>query len=171
MSDTPISLKSKLSTTPSWIMVGFVIGALFAFGVDRELDRRNQTKSPATPMPPASVPAKVEPQKSSSALKDRTSLSAIENIFAQYDSHAIWRNDLTEIALWNAETNKFSECFEVMRSGEYYYYRTIPSLTRPVLRPNPAPELPLRYTEPEDEQLKRLQQQPAWLPPSTEPDR
>lgn len=149
-------------------MVGFIVGALFAFGVQHEIDRRNQEKPPAIPVP---LPAKIEPQKSISAIKERTSLSAIENIFAQYSEHAIWRNDITEVALWSAETNKFTECFEVMRSGDCFYYRTIPGLTRPVRRPNPAPDLPLRYTEPEDEQLKRLQQQPVWLPPSTDPNR
>lgn len=149
-------------------MVGFIIGALFATGIQREIDRRNQSKPPVAPPRPV---LKVETPQSISALKERTSLSAIENIFTQFNEHAIWRNDLTEVALWNAETNRFTECFEVMRSGDYFYYRTIPALTRPVRRSNPAPDLPLRYTEPEDEQLKRLQQQPAWLPPSTDPNR
>jgi len=149
-------------------MVGFIIGALFATGVQREIDRRNQVKPPVAPPRPF---IKVEAPKSISALKERTSLSAIENIFTQFREYAIWRNDLTEVALWNAETSRFTECFEVMRSGDYYYYRTIPALTRPVRRPNPAPDLPLRFTEPEDEQLRRLQQQPSWLPPSTDPNR
>lgn len=149
-------------------MVGFIVGALFATGVHHEIDRRNQLKQPPAPTRP---PVKIERPKSISALKERTSLSAIENIFTQYSEHAIWRNDITEVALWNAETNQFTECFEVMRSGDYFYYRTIPALTRPLRRPNPAPDLPLRYTEPEDEQLKRLQQQPTWLPPSTDPNR
>lgn len=150
-------------------MVGFIIGALFAFGVQHEIDRRNQVKSPVAPPP---SPVKIEQPKSISALTERTSLSAIESIFAQYNEHAVWRNDITEVALWSAETNKFTECFEVMRSGDLYYYRTIQSLTRPVRRPNPAPDLPLRYTEPEDEQVKRLQQQSSiWLPPSTDPNR
>lgn len=169
MSDSaPKAPREKLSKTPSWIMVGFIVGALFAYGVQREVDRRNQSQPPAPP-PPA--PVKAVPQKSVAAIKDRASLSAIENLFLQYESHAVWRNDITEFALWSAEINKFVECFEVMRSGEYYYFRTIPHLTRPVIRHNVDPDLPLRFTEPEDVQLNRLQQQPAWLPPTTEPNR
>jgi len=151
-------------------MVGFIIGALFSLGVQRELARRDQPKS-ALPQPPT-TPAKVEPQKSVTAIKDRTSLVAIENIFVQYESQAVWRNDLTEVALWNAETNKFSECFEVMRSGDNYYFRSLPHLTRPVIRHNVDPDLPLRFTEPEDVQLKRLKETSSiWLPPTTEPNR
>jgi len=168
MSDTATKpSREKLSTTPSWIMVGFIIGAMFAYGVQREVARHNQLTPPP---PPAPAPVKVEPQKSAAAIKDRASLTAIENIFTQYESQAVWRNDITEVALWNAETNKFSEFFEVMRSGEYYYYRTLPHLTRPVIRHNVNPDLPLRFTEPEDVQLKRLKETSSvWLPPSTEP--
>lgn len=170
MSDAPTTPKTKLSTAPSWVMVGFVLGAIFAYGVQREVDRRAQAKPPSAPAA-ATEPTKPGPPKADSPLKNRTSLAAIENIFEQYNSHAVWRNDITEVALWNAETDKFSECFEIMRSGDFYYFRTIPQLTRAVLKPNPAPDLPLRYTEPEDVQLRRLQQQPAWLPPSTDPNR
>ncbi|MBK9991533.1 MAG: hypothetical protein IPP19_12545 [Verrucomicrobia bacterium] len=168
MSDTVTKpSREKLSTTPSWIMVGFIIGAMFAYGVQREVARRNQLTPPP---PPAPAPVKVEPQKSAAAIKDRASLAAIENVFTQYESQAVWRHDITEVALWNAETNKFSEFFEVMRSGEYYYYRTLPHLTRPVIRHNVNPDLPLRFTEPEDVQLKRLKETSSvWLPPSTEP--
>jgi hypothetical protein len=161
--------REKLSKTPSWIMVGFIIGAMFAYGVQREVDRRSQSNPPETP-PPA--PVKVEPPKSAAALKDRASLSAIENVFTQYESQAVWRNDISEFALWNAETNKFTECFEVMRSGEYYYFRTIPHLTRPVIRHIVDPDSPLRFTEPEDVQINRLKETSSvWLPPTTEPNR
>ena len=38
-----------LSKTPSWIMVGFIAGALFAYGVRREVVRHDEAK----PSPPA----------------------------------------------------------------------------------------------------------------------
>lgn len=170
MPDAPSKPKEKLSTIPSWIMVGFIVGALFSLGVQRELARRDQEKAAAAkPLPPP--PVKLEPVPSPSVVKDRASLSAIENVFVQYESNAVWRNDITEVALWNAQTNKFSELFEVMRSGDNYYFRTIPQLTRPVIRPNPAPDLPLRFTEPEDVQMKRIKEHNSvWLPPTTDPN-
>jgi hypothetical protein len=150
-------------------MVGFIIGAMFSYGVQREVARRDEAKAfPTQPVPTA--PIKDEQPRSGAVLKDRASLTAIENIFAQYGEHAVWHNDITEVALWNAETNKFSEFFEVMRSGDVLYFRTIPHLTRAVIKPNPTPDLPLRFTEPADVQLKRLKENSSvWLPPSTEP--
>ena len=148
-------------------MVGFIAGALFAYGVRLEVVRQNETK-PAPP--PPSAPVQTEPARSGAALKDRASLNAIENIFAQYQGQAVWHNDLTEVALWNAETGKYSEFFEVMRSGDYYYFRTLPHLTRAVVRQNVDPNCPLRFTEPIDVQLKKLKETSSvWLPPSTEP--
>jgi len=165
--DTPKLPQPKLSKTPSWIMVGFIAGALFAYGVRQQISHQVETK-PIGQTTPAPVPA--EAPHSSAALKDHASLLAIENIFAQYQEHAVWHNDLTEVALWNAETGKYSELFEIMRSGEYFYFRTIPHLTRAVIRQNVDPNAPLKFTEPIDVQLKRLKETSSvWLPPSTEP--
>ena len=157
----------KLSKTPSWIMVGFIAGALFAYGVRQEVEKHEPTKTASAPLP---APAQTAPPHSGAALKDHASLTAIENIFTQYEGQAVWHNDLTEVALWNAETGKYSEFFEVMRSGDYYYIRTLPHLTRAVIRQNVDPNSPLRFTEPIDVQLKRLKETSSvWLPPSTEP--
>lgn len=170
MSDAPARPKDKLSTIPSWIMVGFIAGALFSLGVQRELSRREHEKAAAA-QPPPPPPVKQEPLPSLSALKDHTSLSAIENIFGEFEANAVWKNDLTEVALWNAQTNKFSECFEIVRSGDTFYFRTIPSLTRPVVRPNMTPDLPLRFTEPEEVQMTRIKANNSiWTAPSTDPN-
>ncbi len=170
-SDAPIP-RASLSRTPSWIMVGFIIGAMFAYGVQREVARRTAAKPVSSPQaaPHASAPPRTEPPRSYTVLKDHASLTAIENVFTQYESQAVWHNDLTEVALWNAETGKYSEFFEVMRSGDEYYVRSIPHLTRAVIRQSAGPDLPLMFTEPVDWQLKRLKEtSSAWWPPSTVP--
>jgi hypothetical protein len=59
----------------------------------------------------------------------------------------VWSGDTTEVALWNPETKSFSECYEVLRTGDNYYFRTIPSLTRPVLTHGIQVESPLEFTE------------------------
>ncbi len=164
--DTPKVPQPKLSKTPSWIMVGFIAGALFAYSVNQQVTHHTEIK----PVPPSPAAAPVEPPRSGAALKDRASLAAIENIFVQYQEKAVWHNDLTEVALWNAETGKYSELFEVMRSGESLYFRTLPHLTRAVIRQNVDPNCPLKFTEPIDAQLKHLKETSSvWLPPSTEP--
>jgi hypothetical protein len=147
--------------------VGFVLGCLFAFGVQHRLAKRD-----ATAVAPSAKPAANSITPPPAPAPTHASLAEIENVFTQYATNAVWRHDLTEVALWRPETNKYSELFEVLRNGDVYYFRTIPQLTRPVVKPNLTPDLPLRFTEPEDVQLKRLQENSSiWLPPSTNPNR
>jgi hypothetical protein len=63
----------------------------------------------------------------------------------------VWDDQVTEVALWRTETGSFSEFYEVRRVGEGYYFRSIPQLTRRVIRhgvPRPK-ESPLEFTETE----------------------
>src|SRR5439155_5147300 len=58
-------------------------------------------------------------------------LATVGAIFEQWRSFAVWRDDdTTEIEVWNFDTRDFSDCYEVRRIGEMYYYRPIPRLTR-----------------------------------------
>jgi hypothetical protein len=121
--------RSRLSKTPSWITLGFVLGALFVFSLPRQ-----EMKSP--PAPPPSV-LKLE----------RPALTEIEAVFAEWGHHAVWHNDLTEIALWDTEKRSYSICYEVLRNGEKLYFRSIPRLTRPILTRGMDPQSPLQFTE------------------------
>jgi hypothetical protein len=161
--------KPTLSKVPSWIMVGFVLGAMFGMGVQHRLAEREAAAAAKHALPARAEPLPTPPAPVASA-PAHAALVEIENVFSRYEQHAVWRHDITEVALWRPDTNKYSEFFEVLRSGDRYYFRTIPHLTRPVVKPNVTPDLPLRFTEPEDEQLQRLREGGgAWLPPSTEP--
>jgi hypothetical protein len=129
---------SKLSKTPSWIMLGFILGALFIWSLERSPETAPVTpvvesEKPAAPVAPLPAPR----------------LSDIEAVFAMWGAGAIWENDVTEVALWTPETKRFSDYFEVIRSGDNLYFRSIPRLTRRVLDHGVKVNSPLQLTETE----------------------
>lgn len=135
---------SKLSKTPSWIMLGFVLGALFVLTLPR--------KSSAPVAPP-----RVERPAAPVAPTPLTVEHAIyfESIFAELGQSAIWQDDVTEVAFWNSERRDFSDCFEVLRMGDKFYFRSIPRLTRPVPTEGVGPDSPFRFTVPVGAKIPR----------------
>jgi hypothetical protein len=123
-----------MSMTPSWVMLGFVLGAFFVWALPGP---------EKTPPPPAPVERMPE-QKMSVARLPR--LTDVEAVFAQWDRYAIWENDVTEVAYWSEETRSFSSFFEVLRSGERYFFHSIPKLTRPVVKRGVEAHSPLLFT-------------------------
>ena len=76
----------------------------------------------------------------------------IEAVFAEWQRHAVWSDDTTEVALWNIREKAFTDFYEVRRLGDALYFRTIPKLTRRVLtHGKPLPESPLQFTETEEQ--------------------
>ncbi|ATC63826.1 hypothetical protein CMV30_07630 [Nibricoccus aquaticus] len=164
--DLPPTPKEKLSKAPSWIMVGFVIGCVFAYVADRELEkRRDKTPAPSpAPVAPA-APAEIPPGL-------RLSQNEIEAIFTQAEEGAVWENDITEIVVFNTRTGKFSDLIEVMRSGPYFYYRSITRLTRPLITAKAESGALILFTETDAGRAKRLESIPSFLrpaPPKLEP--
>jgi len=163
--------REKLSKTPSWIMVGFVLGVLAVLGFQHEL-RRNEPPAPAGPANERPVPE--APPANVTALTDQPSLAVIEAVFAEWGGYALWEDERTEVALWNSTTGGFTDFFEVVRLAEGYYFRSIPQLTRPLTEAVPPSEAPLRFTEPESQRRARREgrlspQEPAprtgpWRP-------
>jgi hypothetical protein len=126
-------------------MLGFLLGVLFVLAW------------PSRPPIPAPVPAAPQvPAEPKPTAPAPSSLTTIEAVFAAWDSYAVWDNDLTEVALWNSKTRDFSDCYEVLRSGNAYYFRSIPHLTRPVLTRGVKTNCPLEFTETEEQRQERL---------------
>jgi hypothetical protein len=137
----PIS-SSKMSKTPSWIMLGFLLGAAFVASLP-----------PLRKKPPEPVTFKaVEPAKQTGP-RTPPQLTTIEAVFAVWGRHAVWSDDVTEVAMWNLEDNAFTDFYEVRRIGGVYYFRTISQLTRRIIthgKPLPS-ECPLQFTESEEQ--------------------
>jgi len=142
---------SRLSRTPSWVLLGFVLGAGFVWSLPR----------PAAPMPAATPPPPT-------VQLSRPAATDIEAVFHDWGRHAVWDHDLTEVALWDVDRRSYSICYEILRTGDGLYFRSIPKLTRPVLTHGVPHTSPLLYTETEEQRRE-------WLaggePPLTPPPR
>jgi hypothetical protein len=130
---------SQLSKTPSWVMLGFVLGAVFIWALPRH-------------EPPARTIMVAAPAREQRTTAPRE-LTTIEAVFDQWSDYASWDHDVTQVALWNSAVGDFAECYEVRRVNGAFYFRSLPHLTNRVIRhgkPVPA-ECPLRFTETEEQ--------------------
>ncbi len=139
---------AKMSKTPSWVMLGFLLGAAFVWGLQRD------TAKPAAAAPvtltewPKAV--KVAPSP----------LTTIEALFAEWGDNAVWEEERTEVAMWLSEAGAFSEFYEVRRMKDGLYFRSIPKLSRRLIRSGtPLPSnAPLQFTESEKHYREWLEQ-------------
>ena len=144
---------SKPAAAPSWAMLGFLIGVLFMLALPHRQAASNPVAAPAEQSPlflHATAPR----------------LTTIEAVFEEWGKYAKWDKDVTEVALLaDPITNSNRECYEVVRIGGDYYFRSISRLTRPVLThdlpDDPKSPSPLEFTE---SAAQRLQ----WLHANTE---
>lgn len=139
---------SKMSKTPSWLMLGFLTGAAFMWAFQRD-----GTKPPA--------PAPVTLTEWPKAVRIPASpLTTIEAVFDEWKENAVWEHDTTEVAMWRSESGAYSEFYEVRRVGEVLYFRSIPKLTRRFVGSTDAlpSNAPLRFTETEKHYREWLEQ-------------
>ena len=124
---------AKMSMTPSWVMLGFGLGAFFVWALP----------TPEKTPPPA--PAERVPEQKMLVVR-LPRLTDVEAVFAQWDRYAIWDNDATEVAYWSEETKSFANFFEVLRVGDRLFFRSIPKLTRPLIKRGVEAHSPLLFT-------------------------
>lgn len=129
---------SKMSKTPSWVMLGFVAGAATVHFFFRPEPR------PA-PAPVVAKPAAPEPERTPGPL------SRIEAVFEQYGKYATWADDTTEVALWDPALERYADFYEIRRIDGKFYFRTIPMLTRVIVTHGVPTDSPLQFTETEEQ--------------------
>jgi hypothetical protein len=81
---------------------------------------------------------------------ERPKLTEVEAVFAEWERYAVWKNDLTQVAMWDTEKRSYSICYEVLRQGGQFYFRSIPNLTRPLLTRGVPADAPLQFAETEE---------------------
>ena len=152
---------AQLSKTPSWIMLGFILGAAFVAA----LPPLRKPAAPPVIEPPVSLPA--------APLAPRTApvLTTVEAVFAEWGRHAVWSDDFTEVAMWNSQERAFTDFYEVRRLAGALYFRSIPKLTRRIIaRGKPMPEAPLQFTETEEQYQEWWQHGRRERPGEVAPD-
>lgn len=136
MDETPPVPRSRLSKTPSWISLGFILGALFVWSLPRD----NQVVNGA-------ITAELPTQ---TVQLDRPKLTEVEAVFSEWERFAVWKNGITQIAMWDTEKHTYSINYEVLRHTGNFYFRSIPQLTRPVLTRGVPADAPLQFAETEE---------------------
>lgn len=132
---------ARMSKTPSWVMLGFVLGAVFMFA----FLRRGEA-------PPSTVSVRIVDAPKPSGPREPPPLTEIEAVFAVWGEHAVWSGDTTEVAYWNRQERKFTDFYEVRRIAGVCYFRSIPELTRRIVRHGrELPDSPLQFTETEEQ--------------------
>lgn len=174
--DRPVPEK-KPSLIPSWVTLGFILGALFVLALPRaeRAMRAPAGDGTAEGMEHARGALGKEIGEAegkgagagdaaegatkgggSAAARASARIPTIEAVFEQYGHYAVWKNDVTEVAMWSADTKDFTDFYEVARMDGNYYFRAIPHLTRPVLTHGVPADCPLMFTE-------TAEQRQQWL--------
>ena len=146
MAYDPDAPPQKPTSAPSWVLLGFVLGALFILAMPSR-------QKPAAEPAPVQAP-KPEPLPPPNPGR----FEAVETVFEAWSQYAVWQNERTEICVYDPDLNRFAECYEVLRSGDQMYYRSIPALTRPVLTHGVPPNSPVEFTEPSEVRTQWLKE-------------
>lgn len=158
--EAPTVPPSRLSKTPSWITLGFLLGALFVWTLPRKPER-----------PDPELSAQASPQV---VQLERPRLTEVEAVFAEWERYAVWKNNVTQVAMWDTEKRSFSIFYEVLRQNGEYYFRSIPALTRPLLTRGVPENAPLQFAETEESRrawIEHGQFEPRGEPPPTKRER
>ena len=171
---------AKLSRTPSWVLLGFILGSVFMWLLtEPAVDFKPESNTAAIAKAPGVKPgqpgsfveavnalnaAAPKPVSSKPRPPAPRQLSVVEAVFEEYGKNAVWDHNRTEIALWNADRGAFADFYEVYREEGLVYFRSIPALTRPLLAVPDRPEVPLIFTETEALRRERFESMRNLVP-------
>ena len=103
--------QAKPSQAPSWVILGFVLGALCVFAFPRT----------ERPVPTAPVPPAAEIEHATIRAQPISRFQAVEAVFTEWATYASWDADTTEISVYDPDLKKYAECYEVLRHGDDLY--------------------------------------------------
>lgn len=146
--------------TPLWLTVGFASGLLFGWFAFHE------EKPKIHVAPPLVVKASPEP---SPRPADAATLQAVEATFERWGGYAVWEDDRTELAVWNARRKSHADFYEIRREKGLFFFRTLPALSRPLVDHGVSARLPIRFTEPEWMREQFYRENPHY-DPATAPE-
>lgn len=149
--------RQKLSPVPSWITLGFVLGALTVWAFLKRPERPANMGAGVAGDAAIVAGAQVEEPKprNVASLADRPSFNVVDAVFELHRAYAFWEDDRTQIALWNSVTGEYSDFFEVYRTDDATFYRPIEKITWWLIDGYGPEEGLIRFAETNDMRLRR----------------
>lgn len=131
------------SLTPLWLTLGFAGGLAFGWAALRDA---SASRAAAAPVIEKSTP--VEPDRAANPVNAGT-LRAVEQMFERWGGYAVWENDVTEIAAWDARRKRHADFYAVLRHDGRFYFRSLTVLSRPLIDHGVSTTMPIAFTEPQ----------------------
>jgi len=159
--EAPVREKAAgMSRTPSWVMLGFVLGAAFVWLLPKTAGGRGGLGREEPPAKAAAKPAGAQPARPAAAAPVAAKpaprqLSVVEAVFEEHGKNAIWDRNRTEVAVWNSDKAAFCDYYEAYRDEGTVWFRSIPVLTRPLLALAGRSDVPIVFTETEEMRKER----------------
>lgn len=132
----------RRSLAPLWLTLGFAAGLAFGWAAFRDATTPPTAATSVAPKTPPAAPERTEIPVNAGTLR------AVEQTFERWGGYAVWENDVTEIAAWNARRKRHSDFYEVRRHDGKLYFRSLAALTRPIIDHGDG-LTPLGFTEPQ----------------------
>jgi hypothetical protein len=121
---------------------------VFVFLLRRQYLVEEMQREPAAAVAEASASGGSSPDSPTAARAGEPTAAAFDAVWRAWGHHAVWLDDTTQVALWNAQTGDYSDAFEVVRRVDEFYFRPLPGLTRPMVERGLGLGAPLQFTGP-----------------------
>jgi len=151
------------SSVPGWITLGFLGGLVFAFVFTRTGPAPDLIKTPPAQTSPAPVVG-TGLKQIPNLPRDASTLGEVEVLFQAWGGYAIWKNNVTQFALWNKETDAHTDFYEVRRANRIYYFRTLPGKDWPLIDHGEMVRCPLWFAETPETRDKFYREHPEAVP-------
>ncbi len=131
------------ASVPVWLTLGFAAGLAFGWAAFRNEAPRAVAVSASAKPAPAAASGHTEVPAHAGTLR------AVEQTFERWGGYAVWDNDMTEIAAWDARRKRHSNFYEVRRHEGQFYFRSLRELSRPIIDHGVSATMPIAFTEPQ----------------------
>jgi hypothetical protein len=153
-------MKTSGSRAPLWLTLGFAVGLGFgwlAFGQESSGPSAAATEAKAGPAKPA-LP------NISDLPRDAARLGELEELFQTWGGYCIWKNNVTQFAVWNRATGRHSDFCEVRRTSRKFYFRTLPKAEWPLIDHGEMVRCPLWFAETPEMREQFYREHPEVVP-------
>ena len=148
------------SKAPLWLTLGFAAGLGFGWLVFE----KQSTGASATPPVVKPRPTKPAPLFIPDPPRDAARLGELEELFQSWGGYSIWKNNVTQFAVWNGSTGGHSDFYEVRRSNRKFYFRTLPKADWPLIDHGERVRCALWFAETPEMREKFYREHPDVLP-------